>query len=146
MPAHAALRKTTVSSRKLLQIDTPRFPPARWRFSHHSSFGRSEKIAPHGSLSLRACLPGQSAAISCMNVKSFSLGPYYATSSGSLYQARASAFRALDAEHIELADEIAEDDRAVAWASSKPANRAFQDGLESNQLGFVLSLQCGNIV
>jgi hypothetical protein len=71
-----------------------------------------------------------------------------AAAGGKVYKQQSSTtlFRALDAEHIELADEIPEDDRAVAWASSSSANGAFQDGIESSQLGFVLSLQCGNIV
>jgi hypothetical protein len=43
-------------------------------FGHHSTFGRSGQIAPHGSLFLWACLRAQFAVISAVNANSFSCG------------------------------------------------------------------------
>jgi hypothetical protein len=90
-------------------------PKRTWtsRLGHHSTFGRSGQIAPHGSLSLRACLRGQSAVISSVHVNSFSSRPYFAISPRELVLARPAALGALDPQHAELADQVTEDDRAV---------------------------------
>jgi hypothetical protein len=46
------------------------------RLGHHSTRGRSGQIAPHGSLSLRASLRGQSAVNSSVHVDRFSSRSY----------------------------------------------------------------------
>src|SRR2546423_8816559 len=50
-----------------------------------STFGKSGQIAPHGSLSCRACLRGHSAVISSRHVNSFSARPYLTISLASGY-------------------------------------------------------------
>jgi hypothetical protein len=74
-------------------------------------------MAPHGSLSLRASLRGQSAMIS--SVHELFVAAVFRDQSGKHLVARSPALGALDPEHIELADQIAEDDGAVAGHSPK---------------------------
>jgi hypothetical protein len=81
--------------------------------AHHpleTTLGRSGQTAPQGSLSLRTCLRAQLAVTSLVNANSFSSRPYRVIRSASRYRPERPHF---DAQHVELADQVAEDDRAV---------------------------------
>jgi hypothetical protein len=91
-PRCGASRTAEVASKKGKAVD-------------HSSFGRSEHRASEGSLSLRACLRAQLAVTSAVNANSFSLRSYRLIRSASRYLAP--PLRALDAQHVELADQVA---------------------------------------
>src|SRR5262249_60989462 len=52
----------------------------------HTTFGRSGKTAPQGSLSLRACLRAQLAVTCSVNANTFSFRPYRISTSASRYR------------------------------------------------------------
>jgi hypothetical protein len=76
--------------------------------------------SPRTDHSRRASLRGQSAVISSVQVNSFSLRPYFAIARRACIGLIARTC-ALDPQHVELADEIAEDDRAVAGHQITPS-------------------------
>src|SRR5262249_16646865 len=89
--------------------------PARSSFvtpPPHSIFDRSGKMPPHGSPSLRTCLRVQLLATSSMNANSF-VSTVARDLVGEPVSARASALGAFNAQHVELADQVRKDDRAV---------------------------------
>src|SRR5215831_18880612 len=79
----------------------------------YATFGRSGQIAAHGSLSLRPSLRVQLAAISSVKANTFSFRPYRISKSASRYRPRAAALGTLDAQHVDLTDQVLEDDGAV---------------------------------
>jgi hypothetical protein len=79
--------------------------------SAYSTFGKSGHLAPHWSFKFRACFRGQSAVISSDQSNSLALMPAF-DQPMEVIPTPTATLCALNVEHVELADEVAENDGA----------------------------------